>query len=313
MPAFVHHPHYRAVLEDGHAVTINKYQRIAEILIEEGLDGGRGLVLPDPADAATLALAHDPGYVQAALELALPDEMRRRIGLPMTQEVVRRACAVCGGTLLAARLALAEGLACNTAGGSHHAARAAGAGYCIFNDVAVAAAALLAGGEAQRILVIDLDVHQGDGTAGIFADEPRVFTFSMHAAKNFPVRKARSDLDVPLEDGVEDAAYLDILGRHLSALLEPGWDLVLYVAGVDPHRDDRLGRLALTDAGLFRRDRAVLEACRVRRIPLAGVLGGGYDRDVDRIARRHLLLHRAAAERDGLQDRPLPDGLGSRA
>jgi acetoin utilization deacetylase AcuC-like enzyme len=302
MAAFVHHPHYRAVLGDGHGVTINKYHRLAEILLEDGLDCGRGFITPEPAQVELLNLVHDPDYVRQVLDLDLPEDMRRRIGLPLTEEIVRRTRAVCGGTLLAARVALAEGLACNTAGGSHHAARAAGSGYCIFNDVAVAAAALLESGEAGRIAVVDLDVHQGDGTATIFAEEPRVFTFSMHAEKNFPVRKAQSDLDVPLPDGVEDDAYLQALDAALPLVLAQRPDIVFYIAGVDPHRDDRLGRLALTDGGLFERDRIVLDACRRRDVPVAGVLGGGYDKNVDRIARRHTLLHRAAHEHDGVGD-----------
>jgi acetoin utilization deacetylase AcuC-like enzyme len=304
MAAFVHHPHYRAVLSDGHGVTINKYHRLAQILLEDGLDGGRGFITPEPADVALLTLVHDSDYVRRVLDLDLPIDMRRRIGLPLTEDIVRRTRAVCGGTLMAARVALDEGLACNTAGGSHHAARAAGSGYCIFNDVAVAAAALLDSGEATRIAVVDLDVHQGDGTATIFTDEPRVFTFSMHAEKNFPVRKAQSDLDVPLADGVEDDDYLEALRAALPLVLAQKPEIVFYVAGVDPHRDDRLGRLALTDEGLLERDRIVLDAFRRRDIPVAGVLGGGYDKDVERIARRHTLLHRAAHERDGVGDNP---------
>jgi acetoin utilization deacetylase AcuC-like enzyme len=238
---------------------------------------------------------HAPEYVRQVLDFTLPRDMQRRIGLPMTPEIVRRTRAVCGGTLLAARLALVHGVACNTAGGSHHAGPDFGSGYCIFNDVAIAARALIDEGAVRQILVIDLDVHQGDGTALIFAEEPRVFTFSMHADKNFPTRKAQSDLDIPLEDGVGDEAYLEILQNTLPDLvdqLRP--DLAFYVAGVDPHKDDRLGRLSLTDAGLAKRDAFVLKTCLDRGAPLAGVLGGGYDRDTDRIANRHAVLHRAA-------------------
>ena len=170
-----------------------------------------------------------------------------------------------------------------------------GSGYCIFNDVAIAARALLNEGAVSQILVVDLDVHQGDGTAFIFKDEPRVFTFSMHAQKNFPARKAVSDLDIGLEDGLGDEGYLAILRETLPGLIDrvrP--DLVFYVAGVDPHADDRLGRLKLSDEGLLERDLYVIETCLERRTPIAGVLGGGYDRDVDRIAHRHATLHRAA-------------------
>ena len=294
MVPLVHHPHYRAALAADHALTVNKFHRLAEILTAEGL-APDGFHTPEPVTQAEIERAHDPAYVRQVLDSALPRDMQRRIGLPMTEEFVRRSRAVCGGTLMAARLALEHGIACNTAGGSHHAGPDFGAGYCIFNDVAIAAKALLAEGAVRRILVVDLDVHQGDGTALIFAGEPRVFTFSMHAEKNFPARKAVSDLDIGLDDKLEDEAYLAILRAHLPGLLERVQpDLVFYVAGVDPHRDDRLGRLALTDGGLAARDLYVLRACVEHETPVVGVLGGGYDRDVDRIADRHATLHRAA-------------------
>ncbi len=301
MPPLVHHPHYRAALDDRHTLPINKFQRLAEILTAEGLAGG-GFHTPEPASEAQLCAAHHPAYVRAVLDFALPSEMQRRIGLPMSAEIVRRTRAVCGGTLLAARLAFQHGVACNTAGGSHHAGPDYGSGYCIFNDVAVAARALLDEGAVDRMLVVDLDVHQGDGTALIFADEPRVFTFSMHAEKNFPARKAVSDLDIGLDDGLEDEAYLAALHATLPGLLErvrP--ELVFYVAGVDPHRDDRLGRLSLSDEGLAARDAYVLQTCLSHRAPVCGVLGGGYDRDIDRIAHRHATLHRAAHRASGHQ------------
>ena len=294
MAPLVHHPHYRAALAADHTLPINKFQRLAEILTAEGL-APNGFHTPEPASEAMICAAHDPAYVRQVLGFALPKEMQRRIGLPMTEEIVRRSRAVCGGTLLAARLALEHGVACNTAGGSHHAGPDFGSGYCIFNDVAIAAKALLAEDAVGQILVVDLDVHQGDGTALIFADEPRVFTFSMHAEKNFPARKAVSDLDIGLDDKLEDDAYLAILRERLPQLLDRVQpDLVFYVAGVDPHRDDRLGRLSLSDEGLTARDRFVIESCVLRETPVTGVLGGGYDRDIDRIAHRHATLHRAA-------------------
>jgi acetoin utilization deacetylase AcuC-like enzyme len=209
--------------------------------------------------------------------------------------VATRARAATGGTILAARLALERGMACNTAGGSHHASAETGAGFCVFNDVAVAARRLLAEGLVGQVLVIDLDVHQGDGTARIFEDDPSVFTMSMHAEKNFPHRKAVSDLDIELPDGVDDAAYLAKLEEILPALfssVRP--DIVFFNAGVDPHVDDKLGRLSLTDDGLERREARVLGACLSREIPVVGVIGGGYDADIDRLAARHAILHRTA-------------------
>jgi acetoin utilization deacetylase AcuC-like enzyme len=294
MASLVHHPHYRAALDDRHTLPINKFHRLAEILTEEGL-APAGFHTPEPASEAQLCAVHDADYVRAVLDFDLPREMQRRIGLPISDEIVRRTRAVCGGTLLAARLALQQGIACNTAGGSHHAGPDYGSGYCIFNDVAVAAQALLNQGAVDQILVVDLDVHQGDGTALIFAKEPRVFTFSMHAEKNFPTRKAISDMDIGLDDGVQDDAYLAILRETLPNLLDRVMpQLVFYVAGVDPHRDDRLGRLALSDGGLAARDAYVLQTCRGHGAAVCGVLGGGYDRDIDRIANRHATLHRAA-------------------
>jgi acetoin utilization deacetylase AcuC-like enzyme len=210
-------------------------------------------------------------------------------------------------SLLTARLAIDPAnttrLACNTAGGTHHAHRDFGSGFCIFNDLAVTAAVLLQEGAVDQVLILDLDVHQGDGTARIFADEGRVFTCSLHCPSNFPARKAQSDLDVDVPEGVGDDAYLRLLndgnGRDFHGIdwlleqTEP--DLVLYDAGVDPHGDDRLGKLALTDDGLFERDSTVLRTCRAHGVPAACVIGGGYDRDHTALAKRHATLHRAAA------------------
>lgn len=292
----IHHPAYRADLPDGHRFPMDKYRRLAEVLVAEGVvSGPADFIDPGIADATLVTRAHDAAYVAQVFDAALPREAERRIGLPMTPSVSLRARAATAGTLLTARLALEHGAACNTAGGSHHAAHGYGAGFCTFNDVAVAARALLDERAVSRILVVDLDVHQGDGTAFIFADDPRVFTFSMHGEKNYPARRAVSDLDIDLPDGTEDDAYLSILSRTLPDLLEQVRpDLVFYNAGVDPHAKDRLGRLALSDAGIAMRDAFVLRSCLSRGCPVAGVIGGGYDPDIDRLARRHALLHRAA-------------------
>ena len=201
-----------------------------------------------------------------------------------------------GGTLLTARLALQHGIACHLAGGTHHAHPGFGSGFCIFNDVAVTARVLLDNGEVQRLLVVDLDVHQGDGTAACFADEPRITTLSVHAASNFPLRKVASDIDIPLEDATGDDDYLAAIGDRLPQVLDDQQpDLVLFNAGVDPHRDDRLGRLELSDEGLLRRDRLVLDAALRRSIPIATVIGGGYD-ELMPLVRRHAIVIRAAVE-----------------
>jgi acetoin utilization deacetylase AcuC-like enzyme len=291
----VYHPAYSAEMSALTRFPMAKFRRLAEVLVAAGLVEPGGFHTPEFADFDLIAAVHDPAYVRQLFDADAPAAVERRIGLPITRAVVDRARAATAGTLLTARLALASGLACNCAGGSHHAARDYGAGYCLFNDVAVASTALLSEGAVARILVVDVDVHQGDGTAFIFEHEPAVFTFSIHGEKNFPARKARSDLDIELADGVGDEAYLAALSDALPGLLtnvRP--DLVFYNAGVDPHADDRLGRLALSDAGLARRDAYVLETCLAAGVPVAGVIGGGYDPDLEKLAQRHAILHRTA-------------------
>lgn len=219
----------------------------------------------------------------------------RRIGLPLSPQLAVRSQAAVGGTVLTARLALQRGIAANSAGGSHHAGIGHGAGYCVFNDVAVAARVLQAMGLAMNMLVIDLDVHQGDGTAEIFRGDGAVFTFSMHCQDNFPVRKQPGDRDIGLPVGLGDDGYLEILSEQMADLLGgPVPDLVFYNAGVDPHAGDRLGKLSLSDDGLARRDALVIGACADRGIPIACVLGGGYDHDAMVLAQRHALLYGAA-------------------
>jgi acetoin utilization deacetylase AcuC-like enzyme len=200
-PPVVHHPAYTADIPSDHRFPMGKYARLAAILVEEGLVPPEGFSIPELASFEQLAAVHDPEYVRQTFACEVPREVERRIGLPVTPSVVKRARAAVGGTLLAARLALRHGLACNTAGGSHHAGPAGGAGFCTFNDVAVAARVLLDEGAIRQALVVDLDVHQGDGTAFIFQDEPRVFTFSMHGEKNYPARRGPGDLDVELPTG----------------------------------------------------------------------------------------------------------------
>ncbi len=274
---------------------MRKYGRLAEILAARGL-APAGFVRPEPATAAILALAHDPAYVEAVLGAAVPREIERAIGLPVDAGVAARARASAGGTLAAARLALAHGLAGSAAGGSHHARRAQGAGFCVFNDVAVAARALQGEGAIGRALVVDCDVHQGDGTADCLFASPDLFTLSIHAEKNYPLAKIPGDLDIGLPDGLGDADYLAVLAARLPPLLDAlAPDLVFYNAGVDPHGDDRLGRLALTDAGLSARDRFVVGQARARAIPLVAVIGGGYGSDVEAIAARHALVFEALA------------------
>ena len=297
LPVVTHH-HYVAPLGPGHRFPMSKYEALRLRLHDLGRIGDDNLCEPEPAPRAWLELAHDPGYVAAILDGTADRETMPRIGFPWSERLARRGRLSSAGTTLAGALALRFGLACNGAGGSHHAARGHGAGFCVFNDVAVATRTLQATGLVRTVLVVDLDVHQGDGTAGIFAGDPDVFTFSMHCERNYPARKVPSDRDVGLERGVGDAEYLEILERELALLLATECpDLVFYNAGVDPHADDRLGHLALTDEGLGRRDRMVVAACRDAGVPLAGVIGGGYGDDVHALARRHAGLFEAAAER----------------
>lgn len=296
MLPIVHHPDYMAPLRPGHRFPMSKYGYLREALTRRGLLGAGRSLSPGPAGAAQIALAHDPAYVERVLSMALaPDEVRR-IGLPQTEAVVRRARLSAAGTTLAAWLAMEHGLACSAAGGSHHAGPGNGAGFCVFNDVAVAARNLSALGVAGRMLVVDADVHQGDGTARIFQDDARVFTFSIHAEKNFPARKAQSDIDVALPDGAGDTDYMAALGAGLAQALDAARPaLVFYNAGVDVHGEDRLGRLALTDAGIRARDAAVIAAVRARGIPLVGVVGGGYSDDPVALAERHAIMFEEAA------------------
>ncbi|MBZ9649517.1 histone deacetylase [Sphingobium sp. 3R8] len=282
----VHHPAYVSPATDGGRFRFDKYGLVMDALRESGLDFQT--VEPVPMPRAWIEAVHDPIYVEEVVTLTVPPEKARRIGFPVTERVMRRSMLSPGGTWAAAKLARAHGYAANAAGGSHHALHDTGAGYCVFNDLAIAAHRLIAEGDAGRILILDLDVHQGDGTASLLAGRSDIFTLSIHAEKNFPVRKARSTLDVGLEDGTGDAAYLAVLAEVLPRVLDDfAPDLILYQAGVDAHAEDRLGRLALTDAGLEARDRYVMRQARGRGVPLASTMGGGYGEDRMAIARRH--------------------------
>ena len=286
MLRLVHHPDYVAPGAPGTGMLFDKYGLVPMALDDMGT--AYEVYRPEPMARVWLEAVHDPDYVEEVLSCKVPPEKERRIGFPITPRVSRRAEMSPGGTWLAARLALRHGFAANGAGGSHHALYDTGAGYCVFNDLAVAAHRLIAEGAVGRILIVDCDVHQGDGTASLTAGREDIVTFSMHGEKNFPARKAASDVDVPLADGTGDEAYLAALAAHLPPLVDAVQpDLVFYQAGVDPHEADKLGRLALTDAGLEARDRFVMRAATARGVPLASVLGGGYGNDRMAVARRH--------------------------
>ncbi|WP_068006386.1 histone deacetylase family protein [Pseudovibrio axinellae] len=274
-----------------------KYAGIARWLKQNDSSGGTyNFHEPEAVSQQALLRVHSRDYTQQVLSCSVPDAVEREIGFPMTESVAYRAQCATGGSLLTAMLALEYGVACNTAGGSHHARTTQGAGFCVFNDVAVAVRAVQAQRMARRVLIIDLDVHQGDGTADIFAHDESVFTFSLHSEKNYPVRKKPSTLDVPLTDGMEDEEYLAILETMLKrVLMSFKADLVFFNAGVDPHRDDRLGRLALSDEGLRKREDLVFRLVRNEGLPLASVLGGGYSHNIGQLVNRHALLFQVAA------------------
>ncbi|RME05546.1 MAG: histone deacetylase [Anaerolineae bacterium] len=283
MTAWVfYHDIFDFPLPPGHRFPLAKYVLLRQHLLAENLLAAEELAVPPAAGEAQLCLAHDADYVQRALQGGLSAREVRRIGLPWSPQLAERARRSVGSTLAAATAALQDGLGVNLGGGTHHAHRDHGKGYCLFNDVAVAAHQLLAEGVLQRALVVDCDVHQGDGTAEIFAADERVFTFSIHGAKNFPFTKFPSDLDIPLPDGTGDDVYLEALQSGLErAFLASRPQLVFYLAGADPYAGDRLGRLALSMQGLQERDRLVLERCRQAGLPLVITLGGGYGRRIE--------------------------------
>lgn len=293
----VYHPNYIAPLPPGHRFPMEKFRRLHELLLADGVAHPDQIHMPELPPLDWIEFVHTPEYVRDYCEGTLDLKAQRRIGLPWSPALVNRTCIAVGGTILTARLALQHGLACNTAGGTHHAFSSYGSGFCIFNDMAIAARVLLVEGLVNQILIVDLDVHQGDGTARIFEDEPRVFTFSMHCDINFPSTKQRSDLDVPLPEGMEDDAYLQTLDDYLPDLLsQVKPDLVFFDAGVDVHIGDRLGKLALSDRGLLCREMQVLTACLSQGYPVACVIGGGYAEDMRSLVYRHSILHRVAGD-----------------
>ncbi|HAU21078.1 MAG TPA: histone deacetylase [Erythrobacter sp.] len=282
----VHHADYMAPRPERGTFKFDKYYLVMEALRESGAEITEHA--PKPMPREWLEAVHCPTYVEQVFTASVPREKERRIGFPVTPQIASRVRHTNGGTWLAAQLAMQYGYAANSAAGSHHALHETGAGYCVFNDLAVTSNRLIAERDASRILIVDLDVHQGDGSASLTAGREDIFTLSLHAEKNFPVRKARSNMDVALPDGVDDDGYMEELSRHLPDILDQfAPDFVLYQAGVDPHIDDRLGRLSLSDEGLLARDRYVISQSRKRAIPVASALGGGYGEDQRAVAERH--------------------------
>ena len=290
----VNHEDYFAKIGDDHKFPINKFSELAKYLIDQKIV--KEFHKPYPCSDETLKRAHSEKYIKEIKNKTLDKNGVKKIGFPLVDSVVQRSLVATGGTVLASKLAINYGLACNTAGGSHHANFEGGAGYCVFNDVAVAAYYLLDRGLAGRILIVDLDVHQGNGNSDIFKDNTNVFTFSMHSKSNYPAKKSISDLDVELEDNLEDKQYLKTLKFYLNELNEENFDYVFYIAGVDIHHNDRLGKLKVSDEGIKERDELVTENFFSKGIPLCGVLGGGYNKDFDKLVELHSFLHQSCAK-----------------
>jgi len=282
-------------LPTGHRFPMEKYSRLRQTLLDCGDFKTGDFHLPAPATDEELARAHDRAYIEAVASGQLSEKAQKAIGFPWSEGMVERSRRSAGATLGACRAALEDGVAANLAGGTHHAFSDHGEGFCIFNDAAVAARAMQAEGRAKRVLIVDCDVHQGNGTASILRGDDSIFTFSIHGARNFPFTKEQSDLDIELADGCTDEAYLVRLEDGLNTAFDLSCpDLLIYLAGADPYLDDRFGRLGLSIAGLLERDRRVFNHCRIQRTPLAIAMAGGYARHIDDTVTIHANTIRSA-------------------
>ncbi len=284
---------YTVPLPPGHRFPIEKYALLRDRVIADGVIPAERVHGPERVRADEMRLVHTADYVERLTCGRLTESEIRLIGLPWSPHLVERSYRAVGGTLAAAGAALEHGVAMNLAGGTHHAFADCGEGYCVFNDSAIAARAMQAEGRAQRLVILDCDVHQGNGTAAVFESDPEVFTFSMHGAKNYPLFKQRSSLDVELADGTGDEEYLAALARHLPRAFDHGPEIVFYLGGADPYAGDKLGRLSLSIEGLRARDEMVLRECRARGVPVATVMSGGYAADIDDTVEIHCNTIRA--------------------
>ncbi|MCA1848087.1 MAG: histone deacetylase [Actinobacteria bacterium] len=298
--------HFVLPLPEGQRFPMVKYSMLRERVATGGICEPEEMRVPRPVSDEEILRAHDGGYLHRVVEGTLSPKEMRRIGFPWSERMVERSRRASGGTLGACLAALEDGFAANLAGGTHHAFADQGEGYCVFNDSAIAARAVQAKGLVERVVVLDTDVHQGNGTAAILRGDPSVFTFSIHGARNFPFRKQESDLDIPLPDGADDGEFLEALEDGLEKALEASRaGLAIYLAGADPYEDDQLGRLCVSKEGLTERDRLVLETCRARGIPVAVTMAGGYARQIEDTVDIHFRsIERAAS---------LVKGKGARA
>ena len=290
----INHEDYFAKIGDDHKFPINKFGELANYLLEKKIINQ--FHKPYPCSVKTLKGAHSQTYISNIINKSLDQNGVKKIGFPLVDSVIKRSLVATGGTVLASKLALEYRIACNTAGGSHHANFDGGAGYCVFNDVAVAANYLLNKGLVKKILIVDLDVHQGNGNSDIFGNNKNVFTFSMHSKSNYPAKKSKSDLDIELEDNTEDQKYIETLKDSIQLLIKKKFDFVFYIAGVDVHFNDRLGKLKLSDDGIKKREEIVIGNFFSKKIPICGVLGGGYNKNFDKLVELHSILHETCAK-----------------
>jgi acetoin utilization deacetylase AcuC-like enzyme len=291
MLPIINHPDYVAQIGDDHRFPIKKFGELIKLLIKKNIATTYNTFEPDEVSVSTLLNVHSEEYINKINNLSLDKDEIRKLGFPLVKSVRRRSFVATGGTVLASKLAVKHKLACNTAGGSHHAFSNQGNGYCVFNDVAVATSYLKKKYKYKKILILDLDVHQGDGTAKIFESDNSVFTVSIHSKKNYPSKKQKSNIDIELEDGIKDEEYLNVVNQLLQKIGDLQFDFVFYVAGVDVHFEDRLGKLNITETGIRKREELVINNFFKKNIPLCGVLGGGYNHNFEQLVNLHSILH----------------------
>ena len=291
MLPIINHPDYVAQIGDDHRFPIKKFGELIKLLRKKNIATKYNTFEPDEVSVPTLLNVHSEEYINKINNLSLDKDEIRKLGFPLVKSVRRRSFVATGGTVLASKLAVKHKLACNTAGGSHHAFSNQGNGYCVFNDVAVATSYLKKKYKYKKILILDLDVHQGDGTAKIFESDDSVFTVSIHSKKNYPSKKQKSNIDIELEDGIKDEEYLNIVNQLLQKIGDLQFDFVFYVAGVDVHFEDRLGKLNITETGIRKREELVINNFFKKNIPLCGVLGGGYNYNFEQLVNLHSILH----------------------
>jgi acetoin utilization deacetylase AcuC-like enzyme len=291
MLPIINHPDYVAQIGDDHRFPIKKFGELIKLLRKKNIATTYNTFEPNEVSVTTLLNVHTEEYINKINNLSLDKDEIRKLGFPLVKSVRRRSFVATGGTVLASKLAVKHKLACNTAGGSHHAFSNQGNGYCVFNDVAVATSYLKKKYKYKKILILDLDVHQGDGTAKIFESDDSVFTVSIHSKKNYPSKKQKSNIDIELEDGMKDEEYLNVVNQLLQKIGDLQFDFVFYVAGVDVHFEDRLGKLNITETGIRKREELVINNFFKRNIPLCGVLGGGYNHNFEQLVNLHSILH----------------------